>query len=421
MSKYKKKLFSLLPLKMREKIFLRYIEPFSYDEFNENYTIKVAETTDEVLQAYQLVYQNYFQTGLCDLESENIRITKHALLPTTSIIIVKYKEEVVGTISLITDNPLGLPMEKLFSIDELRKTGKQIAEISTLSIKKGHRRQRGKIMLPLTNYLFDYARNILGMDYFTLIVHPYSAPFYTSLFAAKFITKKIKKYSGAKDALASALVIPLANSDEILKSIYVGKKLEHRFYDIFNRKNFTCFQYPERKYYRAFDPGFKLGLLKEVFAKSINSLKELDEWDKEILQKLFSFKEYDNLFKKNYQNMRSSPRFSVNCSGLYTDDSSELTHFIRVYNVSNQGLLFHFVGDVPELSEEGSLVLKISKDQTVTLKVKILRMHNQQYGAKILAMNSQNTWFKFIDYLAKSLTESENNINDYNNVLVNIS
>lgn len=406
---------------MREKYFLRHIEPFSFDEFNENYTIKVAETADEVLQAYQLVYQNYYDSGLCELESEDIRITKHALLPTTSIIIVKLHEEVVGTISLIIDNPLGLPMEKLFPLDNLRKTGKQIAEISTLSIKKGHRRQRGKIMLPLTNYLFDYARNILGVDYFTLVVHPYSVPFYTSLFGAKFITEEVKKYSDAKGALASSLYISLANSEELLKTIFVGKNLEHCFYDIFNRKNFTCFKYPERKYYRAFDPGFKLGLLKEVFAKSISSLKELDEWDKEILQKLFSFKEYENLFKKDYQNSRTSPRFSVNCSGLYTDQSNDLTHFIRAYNVSNQGLLFHFVGDSPSLSDEGSIILKISKDQTINLKVKILRIHNQQYGAKILAMDSQNLWFQFIDYLAKSLTESENNISDYSDVLDNIS
>ena len=132
----KKIIAKWLPHSLKERFFLKSLKPFSLEEFNQQFVIKVAETPDEILSAYKLIYENYFLAGLCELDDEMLRLTKHALLPTTSVIIVKHHDQVIATMSVILDNPLKLPMESLWPLDFLRKSGNRIAEISTLSIKQ---------------------------------------------------------------------------------------------------------------------------------------------------------------------------------------------------------------------------------------------------------------------------------------------
>ncbi|MCB0391189.1 MAG: hypothetical protein KDD58_07855 [Bdellovibrionales bacterium] len=403
----KRTLFNLLPLKYKEGVFLNKLKPFSIEEFNNEFEVKVAETKNEILQAYRLIYQNYYDSGICELEDEDIRITKHALLPTTTLVIVKHFEEVVATASIVVDNPLGLPLESLFNLDILRKTGKQIAEISTLSVKIGYRKLHGKILFPLTCYLFDYSSRVLGIDYFVLAVNPFSQPFYTSLFNAKKISSEVKKYSQVKNAQALAMYIDISEEiEEFIGQVKFGKGRKETLVNYFNPELYKSFKYPNREFYKAFNPAFKLELLKEIFSKKLKSLDILEEWDKEILQNIYSFNEFSNFFSNKSSENRVSPRFNVNCSGVFTSIDGKFVHFVRIYNISNQGIFFHPIGVHKIKSDEGEILLKISKDKSVSVNIKILREKNHQYGAKVLSSTPQSDWLEFIDYLSESFLQA---------------
>ncbi|MCB0341427.1 MAG: hypothetical protein H6626_13910 [Pseudobdellovibrionaceae bacterium] len=399
----KKIIAKWLPHSLKERFFLKSLKPFSLEEFNQQFVIKVAETPDEILSAYKLIYENYFLAGLCELDDEMLRLTKHALLPTTSVIIVKHHDQVIATMSVILDNPLKLPMESLWPLDFLRKSGNRIAEISTLSIKPNYRNQKGRLLLPLTGYLYRYALNTLGVDFLTLAVHPYSTPFYSAFFNARFVDKKVMYYKGANHAPAAAMTIDLKNNQvqNHVESVFFGPKLDiplihYMHWDRYPR----AYVFPERKYFRAFDPGFHLDLLKDLFKKNITGLKTLTEWDKEILTKIYPSDLQETLEVTSVSSgPRETYRYPVNCSGIFTESSSGQMQFVRVFDISDKGLLL-FNNSMGQLdSQHGHLALKVSKDITIQLEIQIVRTMNQLYGAKIVRVKPVHEWKRFLEYL----------------------
>lgn len=429
---WKRRLFRCLPLSIREVVFRRALEEPDREFLSRDIEIKVAETSQEVLEAYHLIYETYYDSGFCDIEQEGIRLTKHALLPTTSLIIVKYRGEVIATLSHIMDNPLGLPMEKLWPLDFLRDTGRKIAEISTLAIKKGHRRQRGKILLPLMIFLYKYSIEHLGTDYFVISTHPDALPFYTGLFAFQPIDNKVKSYGSVKGALATGQFAHLTSKEfhEFINNCHIGKR-DKKFSvsSLFNLDELGCFTYPERRYYRAYDPCFKVDLLKQVFNKKLNSLKTLGIWEREILSNQFSYDEYKNVFEitsddqnpSKPQNVRSSPRHWVNCPGTLIDYKNAKLRQIRIYNVSQQGLLFHINDDALDgdinVDFTGTIHCKVSEDKEVKLDIRVVRTKHHQYGAKILAASPYDTWIDFMDYLEEILVSNKQKRDDFEQLL----
>ena len=119
----------------------------------ENITFKVADTIEEIEGALSLIQKTYLQTGLTT-DSDNLqRVLKYNLLPTTLVVVAKHYEEVIATMSVVTDSVLGLPIDEISDISSLRKTQKVIAEFSGLVIARGWRRENKRIFSPLTLYL----------------------------------------------------------------------------------------------------------------------------------------------------------------------------------------------------------------------------------------------------------------------------
>ena len=100
-----------------------------------------------------------------------MRITFYHLLPCTATLIAVWDGEVVGTISIIRDNPLGLPLESDFDISGLKQRNVTVAEISSLAIKKNHR-HRGKVLFPLLKFLWIYCKYHFSIDYMLIATNP---------------------------------------------------------------------------------------------------------------------------------------------------------------------------------------------------------------------------------------------------------
>ncbi|MCB0356930.1 MAG: PilZ domain-containing protein, partial [Bdellovibrionales bacterium] len=133
--------------------------------------------------------------------------------------------------------------------------------------------------------------------------------------------------------------------------------------------------------------------------------QKLNDWEKEIFQQIYDFRGYEKLFSEKSKNLRSATRFNVNCNGLFTDHQSGQTYFARIYNVSAQGVLCHLLQEPEKNCTEGTLILKISSEKSVQLKLKMVRFKNNQFGAKILASSPQKDWLMFLDYLGAAFND----------------
>lgn len=156
-------------------------------EYNlpEEMVLKQAETPDEIKQALTLVHDSYVALGYMDQSESRMRFSKFLALPTTVILIAKWNEEVVGTLSIVSDSAFGLPSDPVWSEHKFRERGELIAEISSLSIKKDFVFRRGKLLMALCKIMYLYCSKILKVDAIVASTTTEVEPFYTDILLFK--------------------------------------------------------------------------------------------------------------------------------------------------------------------------------------------------------------------------------------------
>ncbi len=100
---------------------------------------KVASSRRERESAYALVYDEYLLRGfiLPRYYKSGLRVTMHNIVRGTVTFIGIKDGDVVATVTLIPDSPLGLPLDQAYKneADKLRAQGRRICEVGQLAIK----------------------------------------------------------------------------------------------------------------------------------------------------------------------------------------------------------------------------------------------------------------------------------------------
>ena len=86
-------------------------------------TLKLAETQEELEACFKLLHDAYVSAGFMTPDESGMRVTIYHALPTTTTLLAKYDDRVVGTLSLIRESPLGFPLQKIFDIEAIRQAG----------------------------------------------------------------------------------------------------------------------------------------------------------------------------------------------------------------------------------------------------------------------------------------------------------
>ena len=123
--------------------------------------------------------------------------------------------QVVGTVTLIGDSPLGLPMDEIYQgdLDRFRAQRCRLAEASALA---AHPRYRGiglPLLLPLLRVLVTYAADLAALDLLCIAVNPRHVEFYRRLTFEIF--GELKPYAKVNGAPAVALCLHLDRVREI--------------------------------------------------------------------------------------------------------------------------------------------------------------------------------------------------------------
>lgn len=146
---------------------------------------KVVSCRKELEDAMALVYREYLRRGfiLPKYYRSGLRITLHNATPGTTTFVAIKDKEVIGTVTLFPDSPLGLPMDEKYKEDlqGLRRQRRKICEVGQLATKSG---LLGKGLFSMFNFrkldfvfslfkmVFQYALYYEKFDDLCIVVNP---------------------------------------------------------------------------------------------------------------------------------------------------------------------------------------------------------------------------------------------------------
>lgn len=185
---------------------------------------RVARTKQELKEVFSLVYKEYQKRGYIPKGYKSrLRISLFNALPSTTTFVAKQGKDVVAGVTLISDSSMGLPMDKLYKaeLDELRKKGRKIAEVSQLAIDTtlfgtGYfsmfNFNKLIFVFKLFKVIFDYALNVGQLTDFCIAINPKQQYLY------KFLTFEqigpLRYYDAVNRAPAVAFRLDLTAAEE---------------------------------------------------------------------------------------------------------------------------------------------------------------------------------------------------------------
>lgn len=296
-------------------------------EYDPDLIVKIAENKEELEGAFQVIYRSYLEMGYCTASESEMRLTLHHALPTTSVIIAKYKGKVVGTLSLVRNNNLKLPCEKEWNIDFLKANDRRVAEITSLAIDKEFRRvQKGNIFLPVLKYMYEFSTKCFGTEILAIVIHPREKAFYEGLFLFSPIDKKVvQDYYGAP---AVALYLDLIATKPIYEKKYNHKRTSKNVYHFFVEFNSKNLIMPKKNLYSVDYPVLNKELFKYFFFEKSTVGHDVDS---ETLANILSH-------YPGRQDLRIATRFSVDIEASVFCTDLQKRNKIIIKNISESGI-----------------------------------------------------------------------------------
>ncbi|HAH21458.1 MAG: hypothetical protein A2Y00_03700 [Omnitrophica WOR_2 bacterium GWF2_43_52] len=205
---------------------------------------RVARTREEIEQAYALVYKEYLKKGYTKKNNSGLRFSIYNALPlTTTFIAATNTNHIAATATVISDSPIGLPMDELYQkeLSTFRGQGKKLCEISMLATDNTLLRHEPlasplKKLLPLFilfKTLLDYTQDILKSDIMYITIHPkYKTAFNLLAFKDLSGVKSYQEVNGAP-AIGQYVDFPTMAQElrkpgkEKLYAIFIINKTDH--------------------------------------------------------------------------------------------------------------------------------------------------------------------------------------------------
>jgi molybdopterin/thiamine biosynthesis adenylyltransferase len=152
-----------------------------FDVKDRPYTLSVASSRAERLEAYGLVRRLYQDAGYLDASSDLFWYSLHDALPQTVTLVIRDDTgTIVASGTMIPDSPLGLPMERMYAheVQRLRSEGRRVCEINRLVATDRSFKGGRLILMHLFRACYYYARDVLKADDWLCVVSPGHAKFY---------------------------------------------------------------------------------------------------------------------------------------------------------------------------------------------------------------------------------------------------
>ncbi len=185
--------------------------------------VKVAESPEEFEAAFRLVHDVYVEMGYAEPHPSGLRVLLHQAVPGNLVFLARDERRVLGTVSLILDGPMGLPMDDIYreELEPFRRQGRRLAEVSSLAVDSRFRwmlideqgRRRGVFWLLHQAVLYWALRRKL--HHLVITVNPRHAVFYERLYLFQRFGPE-RSYGTVRGAPAVPLQLDLTSLPERL-------------------------------------------------------------------------------------------------------------------------------------------------------------------------------------------------------------
>lgn len=374
----------------------------------EKLVFKLAETGDELSQAFAILHDAYVDEGYMAPHPSGMRITRYHALPSSSTLIVLWDNKIVGTVSIIRDSVLGFPSDKIIDTSELKKDGTRVAEISSLAIHKDYRRRSGYFLFPLLKFLYEYCMRYFGVDIMLISVNPKHVDFYESILYFKKLDQQVAEYDFVNGAPAVLLYLDLRKTYDKFAINYGDKPPSKNLFNYFYKEKFNNFTFPDRQYFKISDPVMTPEMLDHFFNRKTDLFSTLSDSERDIITGIYKHSEYANILtgsktKSNNFNHRRHNRYEVNCKGriaLYVGK--------RIIQMTLQDVSLNGIKALLEDSIRFGDILKfdveIGEFNVADLSgYPAWTDQNRTYGFKL--KNWTKNWQEFINYMELELNK----------------
>ncbi|MBD3242391.1 MAG: hypothetical protein GF331_17505 [Chitinivibrionales bacterium] len=146
-------------------------------------TVKIAETPDELEQAFRVVHDSYVDSGYMAPSASGMRLCLQQAMPRATTVIGVQDGEVKTTLTIFPDSFCGLPMDSLFGdeLASLRAAGRLIAEVGAFASKPGFKQNNPNIILHLMKLMVLYAMENLHVEDVVITINPKHRLFYEAI------------------------------------------------------------------------------------------------------------------------------------------------------------------------------------------------------------------------------------------------
>ncbi|MDR3221920.1 MAG: hypothetical protein LBU46_07960 [Candidatus Accumulibacter sp.] len=346
-----RKMLPWLPKNQRFKILRSFVD--CHPSPSSRLVLKIAETQEELEGCFRLLHDVYVDDGFMKPHPSGMRVTIYHALPATLTLCAKYDDQVVGTLSLIRESALGLPLQKIFDLSAVVKKKGQIAEVSALAVDKGFRKTGSAILFPLMKFMYEYCTAFLDIRHLVIAVNPGRIEMYESLlFFQRLSERVVESYDFVNGAPAVGATLDLKEAPEIFRRHYASKPPQRNLYAYFTQVRLPNIEFPDRRSQATNDPVLTPELIDYFFNIRTDTFRNLSTRKKVLLHSIYDLPAYRAVLPKLPARADSIPirhheRFPVRCpaklmaQGMGEDQGIP----IEIVEVSEQG--FRASANVP--------------------------------------------------------------------------
>lgn len=141
--------------------------------------VRIATSVSDFVEAAKLVHDGYVARGIMSPHGSGVRTTPFLALPSTIVFVAIKGGRLVGTLSLVVDSSLGLPMERIYpdEVQAVRRQARRIAEVGAQCVAK---ECRGTGVAFLLNKALLLTTELLGVEDLLIAVHPKAEDLYVA-------------------------------------------------------------------------------------------------------------------------------------------------------------------------------------------------------------------------------------------------
>jgi len=348
-----RKLISWLPREQRFKVFRSFAD--CNPEPSSRLVLKIAETQQELEECFHVLHDAYVESGFMKPDPSGMRVTIYHALPTTTTLCAKYDGKVVGTISLVRESALGLPLQRIFDLTPVLEKGGNIAEVSALAVHPKFRKTGGSILFPLMKFMYEYCTTFFDTRHLLIAVNPRHIEMYESLlFFRRLTANVVASYDFVNGAPAVGATLDLKEAPQIFLEAYGSKPARKNLYAYFLEVRLPNIQFPHRRFCTTNDPVLTPELIDYFFNVRTDNFKNLSPRKLSLLHLIYDLPEYRAVLPPLPASEEESPtrrhqRFSVKCPGKLSFTMANQTQqiAIEVVEVSRYGFQVRAEDDLP--------------------------------------------------------------------------